>query len=193
MQILILEGIATSGKSTVTSMLNEALSKEIRIKIFPEEVTHIPIIDKTSELCLEHFENLVNDATSGDYDLAIFDRLYLTQAVRSKSSLAEYISLETILLANICTTVLLTVEDSEIGNRIEAAQLHRPAEWGSYVATKGTSKEDQAGYYIVQQSRLLATLQGSKLPFVTHDTSKHQYDQIVAELKKKVLSDRVYS
>lgn len=50
MKTLILEGIATSGKSKITGYLTKSLKDEVAVDLATEEQTHLPIMAQTSEL-----------------------------------------------------------------------------------------------------------------------------------------------
>jgi len=182
MRILIFEGIATSGKSTLIKKLSDALPPGIKIRLASEDETHVPIMKATSELHLGFFENLVHDFTQPSPDVVVIDRFYLTQAFRAKSSLQAYKQVEDMLKPFNPLTIFLKVDPSAVAERIRNAALHRDASWGAYVATKGQTIEEQAGYYIDQQKSQLALLQASSLPYVIFDTTSHDYDKITQEI-----------
>ncbi len=189
MMILIFEGIATSGKSTVINSLQKALPRTLNTRVFTEQFTHIPIIKRTDELCKDFFTKLINEAFAGDYDIVLFDRLYLTQAFRARCSLDKYLDLEMILFTTHTTTIFLKVDEAEISNQISHAIEHRDPDWGEYVGTKGKTTQEQADYYIKQQRNQLELLSQSQLPYQIYDTTNRDYKSIVEDLKKKVLTD----
>src|SRR4051812_3252497 len=106
MKILIVEGIATSGKSTVINKLTEQLSN-YEVLVVSEAETHIPIMEQPAGIHIKHFEKLLNEKLTGNPDLIIFDRLYLTQAFRANVSLDAYKSIEDALSELDCLTVYL--------------------------------------------------------------------------------------
>ena len=93
MKILIFEGIATGGKSTIITKLKNALTGK-QVIVVGEPETHVPIMGKTSEKHIDFFRKLITKKISENPDILIFDRLYLTQAYRAKCELSEYSELE---------------------------------------------------------------------------------------------------
>lgn len=89
MKILIIEGIATSGKSSLIEKLSELLSDK-QLAVFGEPNTHIPIMDNPEGLHIEFFKSLIADAVKTNADLIIFDRFHYTQAFRAKIDIAKY-------------------------------------------------------------------------------------------------------
>lgn len=185
MKLLILEGIATSGKSTVTDKLRAELRNE-NVVLFSEEDTHIPIMDKSQDLHVEFFRSLITKATATDADLVIFDRLYLTQAVRANAKIDAYAEIENHLSQYPVLTVFLEVDDNAIAERVKLAMLHREESWGEYVKTKGTTFTEIADYYINQQHEQLKLLEGSKLGYIVLNTTAHEYDKITEKIVTKL-------
>ncbi len=137
MQTLIFEGIATSGKSTVTNKLAEALSPRLSVRLATEDETHVPIMDARQGLHLQFFESLLTTMASKQPDLLILDRLYMTQAFRAKCDLSAYKGFEEFLLQYNPTTIFLKVSETEIPNRIHIATKHRNPSWAEYVQSRG--------------------------------------------------------
>lgn len=182
MKVLIFEGIATSGKSTIIQHLKSKLANDLKIVVADEEETHVPIMKKTDELHLFFYENLIDKLIKAHPDLLILDRLYLTQAFRAKVDLAAYTVVEEKLMPYSPLTVFLKVEPDNIKERVQKAIEHRDAEWGQYVASKGETPEQQALYYIDQQESQLELLKQSTLPYKIFDTTSHNYDKITDEI-----------
>jgi thymidylate kinase len=185
MKILILEGIATSGKSTITDVIKEQL-KGLSVRSATEEETHIPIMKQTSELHITFFEELIKRLVDDSPDLIIFDRLYLTQAFRAGVSVNDYSDLESLLSKYETVTVFLNVDDSAIAERVTRAAEHRDPSWGEYIKTKGKTPSEIADYYISQQRNQRDLLQASSLPYMVCDTTNHNYEEIVQQILKKL-------
>jgi thymidylate kinase len=186
MKILIFEGIATSGKSTITGNLVRSLKDEMRLELATEEQTHLPIMTQRSELNTLFFEDLISTSILKHPDLLIFDRLYITQANRAQSNLTEYSSTEDILLPYSPHTIILKVDEDAIAKRIKAASGHREEKWREYLKTKGSSFEEIAQDYIDQQRGLLKLVKQSKLPYAVFDTTTHNYEKITEDILKMV-------
>lgn len=188
MKTLIFEGIATSGKSTITSQLIKSLKDEMTVELATEEQTHIPIMDKRNELNTLFFEDLINRLTLKHPDLLVFDRLYITQAYRAKSDLLEYESTEKALMPYSPHTIILKVDESAIANRIKVASEHREKEWLEYIETKGSNFNEIAKDYIEQQRGLLKLIEQSTIPYSIFDTTHHEYGSVTDEVLKIVRS-----
>lgn len=185
MKILILEGIATSGKSTITESIKGHLSG-MDIRVASEAETHIPIMQRTSELHLTFFKDLIKRLVTEKPDLIVFDRLYLTQAFRAGVDLSGYSALEKLLLKFDALTVFLKVEEHAIAKRVlEAAKLREPS-WGEYLKTKGTTNKEIADYYISQQKNQFKLLSTSKLLYIVCDTTDHNYDEVIQQILEKL-------
>lgn len=181
MKIVILEGIATSGKSTITSIIQKQLSG-LTIRVVSEEETHEPIMKQTHELHVSFFKNLINQLIAEKSDLVIFDRLYLTQAFRAGLSLTEYSELEHILSKYNALTVFLKVDEHAIAERVAKAAEHRDPSWGEYIKTKGTTSSEIADYYIEQQRNQIKLLGTSSLPYIVCNTTAHNYVEITRQI-----------
>jgi thymidylate kinase len=185
MKLLIVEGIATSGKSTVINKLKEVLNDK-RAVVYSEAETHIPIMDKPSELHINFFQSLISKALETEAKLVIFDRLYLTQAFRSNTRIDAYKNIEDNLLHYPTLTVFLKVDEDAIAERVRLASLHREEEWGEYVKTKGDTFKEISDYYINQQRSQLTLLKESKIEHIIFNTTKHDYDQTVQDILTKL-------
>lgn len=179
MKILIIEGIATSGKSSLIKKLTEVLDGQ-KLLVLGEPATHIPIMNKTDELHSEFFKSLIKDAVKADADLVIFDRLHYTQAYRAKVSVAEYSEIENLLAAHDTFVAYLKVDEDAIAKRVRLATEHRDKEWGDYVQTKGKTFDEIAEYYVTQQRSQLKLLTETKLTSQVFNTTQHNYQEIAA-------------
>lgn len=183
MKILILEGIATSGKSTITDSIKGMLL-DLSIRVATEEETHIPIMEQPAELHLTFFEDLIERLIAEQPELVIFDRLYLTQAFRAGVGLSAYSDLESMLSKHNTLTVFLKVEERAITERVKKAAGHRDPSWGEYIKTKGSTDDEIANYYIEQQRSQIKLLHTSTLPHIVCDTTLHNYVEIVQKILK---------
>ena len=178
MKILIFEGIATSGKSTVISGLQRALP-QLKFVVAGESETHIPIMKETTDKHIDFFKRLINQLVSKEPDVLIFDRLYLTQAFRAKCNISDYAEIENLLSTYSALTIFLKVDEATIKTRISKAAEHRGLD---YFASRGESPNEIAQYYIDQQQNQLELLKQSGLPYKIIDTTKHNYVKVVNEI-----------
>ncbi len=181
MKILILEGIATSGKSSLVEKISALLGKD-KLVVLGEPDTHIPIMKKTDELHIEFFKSLVTDAIKQDASLIIFDWLHFTQAYRANADIARYSEVEDLLAAQQTLVAYLEVDEDAIAERVRLAVEHRDKEWGSYVQAKGKSFNKVAEYYTKRQRSQLRLLAQSKLTTRVFNTTHHNYEAIATEI-----------
>ncbi len=184
MKILIIEGIATSGKSTIIGMLQNKLSSQ-NVVTATEEETHVPIMEERNELHIQFFTDLLDRLIEKQPDLLICDRLYLTQAVRAKASLNKYGEIENKLLGFEAMTIFLKVQETAITERVRKASEHRDSRWREYIKTRGSTLEEIAQYYIEQQRNQMSLLATSKLPYKIYDTTSHNYADITHDIATK--------
>jgi thymidylate kinase len=191
MKILILEGIPTSGKSTLTGGIKEQL-RGLTVRVATEAETHEPIMKQKDELHIPFFENLIEKLVAEKPGLIIFDRLYLTQAFRAHAKLTEYSAIENLLSEHDTLTVFLAVDKQAIAGRITKAVVHRDSspddsfEWGEYFKTKGKTDDEITEYYSAQQRNQITLLGASTLPHMICNTTHHDYSGIAQQILKKL-------
>lgn len=185
MKILILEGIATSGKSTIADVIKEQLA-DLSVRVVAEEETHIPIKEATGGLHETFFEKLLKRLVDEKPELIIFDRLYLTQAFRAGAPISDYADLENLLSKYDTVTAFLKVNDQAIAERVTRAAVHRDPSWGEYIKTKGKTTSEIADYYISQQQNQIDLLKTSRLPHMVCDTTNHDYEDIAQQILAKL-------
>lgn len=178
MKVLIFEGIATSGKSTIISGLQKALP-DLKVVIAGESETHIPIIKETSDKHIGFFKELINRLASEKPDNVIFDRLYLTQAFRAKCNISDYSEIEELLTKYSPLTIFLKVDEDAVEDRISKASEHRGSE---YFRSRGETSGEKAQYYIDQQKYQLELLEHSTLPYEIINTTDHNYEKVVRQV-----------
>lgn len=179
MKVLIFEGIATSGKSTVITHLKNGLPR-LQVLVAGESDTHEPIMEERLDKHIGFFKELIHRMSSTKPDVLIFDRLYLTQAFRAKCDISDYSEIEELLRKHSPITIFLKVDEDTIEDRVAKAAEHRGSD---YFKFRGTSKE-RAQYYIEQQRNQLNLLKQSIIPHQVFDTTRHNYEQVVEEIIK---------
>lgn len=181
MYVIIFEGIARSGKSTLIRLIQEHFEKSLKTVVFTEEQTHEPIMKDTSDANVSFFRLLLTKIDKNS-DVVIFDRLYLTQAFRSGNTLNVYAQLEEELLTYSPTTVFLKVDEPAIANRVVKASEHRRTSWGDYIKTKGKTPDEIANYYIEQQRSQIGLLNQSRVPYMILNTTNHEYNKLAEKI-----------
>lgn len=181
MQILLVEGIPTSGKTTITTQIAKLLAKQ-KVKIIDENTTWMPLIDNQNpQTALDFLKTKIAEFENLDTDFLIIDRLHLTHAFKTNSDLDFFASVENWLLENNAKLVLLTIQKDEIHKRIEQSFQHRDSSWQEYVNKKGNIEEIKT-YYQNQQKTLLQLAINSKLDCLKIDTTSQDFERIAKEI-----------
>lgn len=182
MQILILEGIATCGKSSLTKSIEElALKQGQSVLAMDEEETMWPLRNTTSqEECISFLKNILDKVLGEEYDLVIFDRFHFSQIFRTKGTVDDFMEIED-MLRPFAQVIFLKVKESTIPQRIRDTMARRPASWAEYVRKKGTDEEIDA-YYIGQQRMLEGVCKETTLPVVEYDTTDMHFDDIARQV-----------
>ena len=178
MNIILFEGIASSGKTTIEQMLLKQLPS---IEIISEDITLIPLFENHDvEVAKEHLQSILQTTKEQTCDILILDRFHLTHAFRTQSSVEPFAAIETelIKLGN-PLLVLLTIDPAHIRERIEETIHHRAGGWTK--AKQGTLDE-RVCYYEDQQEELIAQFQQSSLPKIRIDTTEKNWDAIVQQI-----------
>jgi len=173
MKIIILEGITSTGKTTIERLLAKAFPDS---KIITEGDTLMPIIDnRDPEIAVNHLKQLLQRFREEKADCLIVDRFHFTHAFRTNSSLDVFSDVEAELQkARNVLVVLLTVHPDHIQERIEETILHRKDNWKK--GAQGSIKE-KARYYTEQQEILASLISLSRLPSMTIDTTSKTWDE----------------
>jgi thymidylate kinase len=180
MKTIILEGIATSGKSTIINKVEDAVKEVALLKVVPEEQSLMAILDNTDlKVSLEYLNRLLSEVYGKEYSLVIFDRLHLTHAFRTNSNIEDYANIEEQLLTHSSEIIFLKVQESAIADRVKQASEHRDPSWKEYLVTKGKDFDEIAGYYIKQQKRQIELLEQSRIPYRIFDMTEHDYASIL--------------
>lgn len=182
MNILIFEGIAGSGKTTIEELLAGRLKNA---RIISENEALMPMINnRDADLARRHLENILDEINEESGATLIFDRFHLTHAFRTESGLADFSDIETRLVELGSTQIiLLTVQPDAIRERIEETMKHREGGW-TQGARGAETVDGKVAYYTNQQERLIALAKESTLPHLIIDTTDKAWidyaDQISA-------------
>ncbi len=180
MKTIILEGIATSGKSTIINKAEEIIKDTALLKVVSEEQSLMATVDNTSlEVSIEYLNRLLSEVYDEEYNLVVFDRLHLTHAFRTNSGIEDYASIEEQLLKHSPEIIFLEIRDSAIKERVKRASEHRDPAWKEYITTKGKDFDEIADYYIKQQKRQKELLKQSKISYRIFDVTEHHYAPVL--------------
>ncbi len=185
MKIIILEGIATSGKTSVKNKIAEALDeKKVNFSIIEEDKTLMPILHNTDkQTSINLLKTVIGNALKEEKEFIIFDRLFFTHIFRTKSSIKDFKEIES-LVKNQSFLAFLEINHAKIPERIMYARQNRDKSWNAYVSKKG-SDEEIYQYYINQQIFLLNLLKHTSLKYKIYDTTDMDFKNVA----KMILED----
>jgi len=185
MKVLILEGIATSGKTTIKNKLVDFFKKRgLNYLVIEEDKTLMPILHNTNKkIAITHLKKAIKKASARKKDILIFDRLYFTHIFRTKSSINDFKSIED-LVKKSGLLIFLEIDKKEIGKRIFDTMKQRP-KWADYVNKKG-NKEEIINYYTTQQKLLLKLLRKSSIKHITYNSTKQNFNNIAKDVIAKL-------
>lgn len=190
MKIIILEGIATSGKTSVKNKLAEAfVEKGINFSIIEEDETLMPILNNTNrQTSINLLKNVIGEALKEEKDFIIFDRLFFTHIFRTNSLIEDFREIEK-MIQDRSVLVFLKIDESKIPERITYAREHREKSWNEYVSKKGNNEEIYQ-YYINQQRLLLGLLKETMLKHKVYDTTNMDFADISKDILLTLFEDR---
>lgn len=184
MNIIQLEGIATSGKTSVKNKLADAfVEKGVNFSIIEEDETLMPILHNTDkQVSIDLLKKVIDNALKAKKDFIIFDRLFFTHIFRTKSSVEDFREIEN-LIKDQSFLVFLKIDEANIPERVAYARQHRDKSWDEYVSKKG-SDEEIYQYYINQQRLLLDLLKHTSLKYKIYDTTDMEFKNVANEILK---------
>jgi thymidylate kinase len=182
MKIIILEGIATSGKTTLLNLLKEGFeARGDTVNIIDEKQTLMPILeDRSAEANINLCKRLMDEVKEKKTNYIIFDRFYFSHIFRTRSNGDCFKEIYQFLKDNSALAILLTVNTKDIYQRIVSASEYRDESWLKFVESKG-NKEEIEQYYTVQQKKFLELFGETKLENKIFDATENNYIEI-AEL-----------
>lgn len=187
MKIIILEGIATSGKTTIKNILTKKLgSKKLSFEVIDEEQTLMPIIEnKDIAVSIDLLSKVIKKAVSKNNDFIIFDRLYFTHIFRTNAHIEDFKIIEDIISQHETLLVLLTINEETIPKRIFGAIKHREKNWKNYVKRKGNNNKIME-YYKNQQKLLLDLIEKINYNHIIEDTTDLDFKKITDSIYNKI-------
>ena len=100
MQILILEGVPNSGKTTISQKIAKLLENH-KVQIIDENTTWMPLINNQNpQTALDFLLTRIAEFAKLEVDYLIIDRLHLTHAFKTNSDLDFFTSVENWLVEN---------------------------------------------------------------------------------------------
>lgn len=188
-KIIILEGIASSGKTLIgVEMANILSEKKADFVFVDESKTIMPILDNNSlKVAIGFLERLLDSVLPDKNKIVIFDRLHITHILRTNAEFGKFKKIENRIKKFDPLVVFLEISKEHIAGRLEWAMAHRDDKWREYVSKKGT-KEEILNYYINQQRKIKTLISHSELPVAVYDTTGLDFKDIARRIFDKHLS-----
>ncbi|MBI2410834.1 MAG: hypothetical protein HYV32_03005 [Candidatus Kerfeldbacteria bacterium] len=188
MKIIILEGIATSGKTIINNLLIQyCREKNLTYAVIGEEETLMPILHNTDvDIAKQHLKKILEQYLQQHVDVLIFDRLYFTHVFRTQSSIHDFQDIEDLLREHDVHLYLFTIDEERISQRIFDAMKHREQAWQKYVESKG-NREEIISYYTNQQRWLMEQVQQSSVPHTILNTTDMDFDYCMQKIVTSIL------
>lgn len=187
-KILIFEGVATSGKSTIEAELGKICENSgLSFVLYHEDETVIPLLgDKSIESSITLLDQILEKLRTDTHDVVAIDRFYLTHLERTGAALGVYKGIADELTSLGARIICLKLDEEKIRERLEDAMARRSKKFADYINERG-GVEAAIPKYIKQQSKLLDLLSQSGIPFSVYDTSEMQLDSVAREIAEEQL------
>ena len=182
--LIILEGIATSGKTTLLKNLEHILSSSYKVKVFTEDETLMMIVEsRRFEVANTLMHDLLTKFRTAPVDIILTDRYHFTHIFRTRENLSSISELEDTLIESFSPHVfLLTIQEEKISERVQDARNRRD----KWLGKEGTI-EKKTKYYIDQQQKMRELARQSKIPVTEIDTTNMNWIEITDKIIKDSL------
>lgn len=157
---IIIEGVTTSGKSTIFDNLKR-YARELGLTgtYLSEEETVIPCIDSTNlKYNQEFLRALLKKVYAKDKNLYIFDRFHFTHTIKTKSTIKDFVDIEDTLNQHNASLFFIEIPEEALKQRLLDSLKYRNMQWVKYVMERSGGDQDKfVDFYILRQ-RLLRKL-----------------------------------
>lgn len=159
-RVILVEGVTTSGKSTIVDNLRRYTKEhDLSGTFLPEEETVIPCIDSTD---LKHNQEflmkLLKTVFDEDKNLYVFDRLHFTHTIKTNSTIKDFADIEDILNQHNATLFLIDVPEETLKKRLLDSLKYRNVQWVQYVMERSGGDQEKFIDFYIQRQRFLRML-----------------------------------
>lgn len=177
--LIILEGIASSGKTTIVNNLVRKLAVSNKVRAFSEDETLMSIVnDRRMETAHNLMHELLVKFENSPADFLITDRYHFSHTYRTEKNLDSVSEIENSLIKEFKAHIyLLTVDEEKIPARVQDS-WNRRGEW----LGKSGPIEEKTEYYIRQQQKMLELAKQSKIPVSIIDTTNMNWEEITDKI-----------
>ena len=157
---IIVEGVTTSGKSTIVDNLRRyAKEHNLSGTFLPEEETVIPCIDSTNLRHNQEFlRKLLQTVFAEDKNLYVFDRLHFTHTIKTNSTIKDFADIESNLKQRGAILFFIDIPEEALKKRLLEALKYRNVQWVQYVMERSDGDQERLVDFYIQRQRLLRRL-----------------------------------
>src|SRR3989339_734745 len=157
---IIVEGVTTSGKSTIADNLRRyAKEHDLTGTFLPEEETVIPCIDSTN---LEHnqafLRKLLETVFNEEKNLYVFDRLHFTHTIKTESTIKDFTDIEDTLKQHDASLFFIEIPEEALRQRLLDSLKYRNVQWVQYAMERSNRDQEKFIDFYIQRQRLLRKL-----------------------------------
>jgi len=177
-RLVIFEGIASSGKTTLERLFVERVPGSV---IIHEDETLAPLFDNRDvEIARQHLLGFFDRFSRETAPVLVIDRFHFSHAFRTHSALDNFQDIEERLLEEYCPIVfLLYMDEAAIAERIRKTTELRGDAWAK--GKKG-SLDERVAYYTDQQRMVMKFAEHSVLPIVRIDTTDEDWERCIGQV-----------
>lgn len=157
---IIVEGVTTSGKSTIVDNLRRyATEHGLSGTFLPEEKTVIPCIDSTNLKHNQEFlRKLLQTVFTEDKNLYVFDRLHFTHTIKTNSTIKDFADTEDVLNQRDAALFFIDIPEEALKKRLLDSLKYRNVQWVQYVMERSGGDQEKFIDFYIQRQRLLRRL-----------------------------------
>lgn len=185
MRLILLEGMSTSGKTTVLRKLSELLEKrKIKHKAFDELQTMSRDIFShvNSRKSIDEMKTFLQKECLPKDGLVICDRFHLSHMSITDGSISEFDEIEADLKKYDPVLIFLEISSDAIRDRLIKAKNHRGKQWEDELIKRGQTEDEAIKWFMGTQNNLLKLYNQSNLPKEIFNTTNHNYDAVANEI-----------
>ena len=189
-KIVLIEGMSTSGKTTVMQIVFRLLQeKDIPCKGFDELQTmsrdvfsHLD--PKKSIIEMQLF---LKREYSGKDTVLICDRFHISHLVITNGTLADFQKIEDCLKEYNPLVVFLEIPEEKVRERLLGAKAHRGQQWEDELSKRGANEEESIKWFLNTQHKLHALFLQSNLEKLVFNTGDNDFERIGLSIVDAIL------
>ncbi len=191
MKLLLFEGVATTGKSTIEAeVLRLCETKNRPAILYHEDQTLIPLLgDKSVQASLELQNTVLGQIEQEKHDVVLVDRFLLSHLERTNGDLNDFAVVRDKLVDLEARIIFLQIDDQAFRPRLKDALARRAQKFSDHVMAKGGA-DVMLNKYVEQQQTMLKLLPTLGLSTCVFDTTNLNFIEIAEQITEKYLFNR---